>query len=142
METNEHTNKDITKTKQKRVWKKPYKIDFYADLRKQFMEELGILLNLTEDNNIVYKQLMDSNAIKQFIIDNEDKIKLYFHYYQWGYFKAGREENRMISSLIKNIYKHEGYIIYCKQITLKDNDNKSYISSKFIFYKNDTDEKL
>jgi hypothetical protein len=130
------SNDTTIKEKKKRNWYKPYKIDFHADLRKQFMDELSILLNLTEENNIVYKDLIDSEKIKNFINENEDKIKLYFNYYRWGYFKRNREETRMISALIKNIYKHEGYTIYCKQVTLKNKDNERYVCSKFIFYKN------
>ena len=130
-------NKETTK-KKKKLWTQPYKIIYYAEERKAFVNELSILLNINDENNIVYMENINDIIIQNFMKDNEEKIKLYFDFKDWSYFKRGREETRKFYALIKNIYKHEGYIIYCKKATLKNKDNTSYSTSKFIFYKPNT----
>ena len=114
---------------------RPFKISYYTDLRKQFVGELSSMLNINDDNNIVYMEQINDDKIQSFVLSNEDKIKLYFKYVNWSYYKRGREETRQFYALIKNIYKHEGYTIYCKKATLRDKQNNTYSTSKFIFYR-------
>jgi hypothetical protein len=134
-ENNSNDSLKENKKKKNKLWNKPYKVVFYEEQRIELINQLSILLNLNDDNNIVFVEQMNDLKIKEFIEVNEDKIKLYFDTRTWSFFKKNREETRLISALLKNIYKHEKYTIFSKKGTLKDKEGKSHSSYKYIFFK-------
>jgi len=114
---------------------KPSKEEHYKNEREEFLNELNNFLDLTDDNNIlIFNQINNNNELKTFIINNEDKIKKFFKYGKWGYFRKYDDNTKDLGTLIKNIYKHEKYTIYTKRITLKENDTKIN-ATQLIFYK-------
>ena len=114
---------------------KPSKEEHYKNERCGFLNELNDCLGLTDDNNIlIFNQINNNNELKTFIINNEDKIKKFFKYGKWGYFRKYDDNTKDLGTLIKNIYKHEKYTIYTKRITLKENDTKIN-ATQLIFYK-------
>ena len=111
--------------------KKTSKENNYINERNNFLNELNDCLGLTDDNNIlIFNQINTDNNLKLF----ENKIKKYFKYGKWGYFRKQENNTKDLGTLIKNIYKHEKYTIYTKRITLKENDTKIN-ATQLIFYK-------
>ena len=104
-------------------------------IRLEFLNELSAILNLNDDNNVVYMTQMTHPDLQHFIDTHEETIKSSFSYYSWSYYKKNRAETRSIHALIKNIYKHEKYTIFSKKVTLTDKDNKKFTCCQFIFYK-------
>ena len=114
---------------------KPSKEEHYINEREEFLNELNIFLGINDDNNtLIYNKINNNNELKTFIINNEDKIKKFFKYGKWGYFRKYDDNTKDLGTLIKNIYKHEKYTIYTKRITLKENDTKIN-ATQLIFYK-------
>jgi len=110
---------------------KPSKEDYYKNERLFFINELNDCLGLNDDNNSILIYELNNNIIQDFIKNNEYKIKKYFKYSRWGYY---RTDNKNLSSLIKNIYKHEKYDIFTKRVNIK-NDNNIIQTIQLIFYK-------
>jgi hypothetical protein len=110
---------------------KPSKEDYYKNERLLFINELNDCLGLNDDNNSILIYELNNNIIQDFIKNNEYKIKKYFKYSRWGYY---RTDNKNLSSLIKNIYKHEKYNIFTKRVNIK-NDNNIIQTTQLIFYK-------
>jgi len=114
---------------------KPSKEEHYINEREEFLNELNNFLGINDDNNtLIYNKINNNNELKTFIINNEDKIKKFFKYGKWGYFRKYDDNTKDLGTLIKNIYKHEKYTIYTKRITLKENDTKIN-ATQLIFYK-------
>ncbi len=114
---------------------KPSKEEHYINEREKFLNELNNFLGINDDNNtLIYNKINNNNELKTFIINNEDKIKKFFKYGKWGYFRKYDDNTKDLGTLIKNIYKHEKYTIYTKRITLKENDTKIN-ATQLIFYK-------
>jgi len=114
---------------------KPSKEEHYINERDAFLNELNDFLGINDDNNtLIYNKINNNNELKTFIINNEDKIKKFFKYGKWGYFRKYDDNTKDLGTLIKNIYKHEKYTIYTKRITLKENDTKIN-ATQLIFYK-------
>ena len=111
------------------------KIIHNEKLRLEFLTQLNNILNLNDNNNIVYMAQLTHPDLQRFIEDNEDTIKACFKYNNWSWYKKSRSESRLIHVLIKNIYKHEQYTIYTKKVTLRDENDKPFICCQFIFYK-------
>ena len=110
------------------------KEELYKNERLEFFNELNNFLGLTDDcHTLIFNKINNDNELKQFIIDNEIKIKKYFKYGKWGYFRKTSKQKE-IAYLIKNIYKNFNYIIHTKLINLKDNDN-IIKATQIIFYK-------
>lgn len=117
--------------------KKKYKLTkrkLYKNERQDFLNELNNFLNLTDDNNTLLSNTINNDdKLQKFIDDNQHKIKTFFKYCKWGYFR-NTENKKDLSALIKNIYKEQDYTIFSKPFTIKNSDN-NILTTQLIFYK-------
>jgi|SaaInlStandDraft_6_1057023.scaffolds.fasta_scaffold147108_2 hypothetical protein len=119
----------------KKTRNKSTKKQLYKEERKQFLEDLNKIINIDDEHNtIIVYSINNSFELKDFISNNQDKIKKIFNYSRWSYFIKDRNAKSEISSLIKNIYKHEKYDIFTKRVNIK-NDNNIIQTTQLIFYK-------
>jgi len=119
----------------KKTRNKSTKKQLYKEERKQFLEDLNKIINIDDEHNtIIVYSINNSFELKDFISNNQDKIKKIFNYSRWSYFIKDRNNKSEISSLIKNIYKHEKYDIFTKRVNVKD-DNNIIQTNQLIFYK-------
>ena len=114
---------------------KSTKKQLYKEERNQFLEDLNEIININDEHNtVIVYSINNSFELKDFISNNQDKIKKIFNYSRWSYFIKDRNNKSEISSLIKNIYKHEKYDIFTKRVNVKD-DNNIIQTNQLIFYK-------
>jgi len=114
---------------------KSTKKQLYKEERNQFLEDLNKIININDEHNtVIVYSINNSFELKDFISNNQDKIKKIFNYSRWSYFIKDRNNKSEISSLIKNIYKHEKYDIFTKRVNVKD-DNNIIQTNQLIFYK-------
>ena len=66
---------------------------------------------------------------------NEEKIRKTFKTSSWSFYKKARYQTRQISSLIKNLYKHELYTIHSKQVSKKKDNGEKYTTIQLTLYK-------
>ena len=113
---------------------KPSKDILYKNEREEFLNELNIFLDLTDDNNTLFSNTVNNDVkLQDYINKNEDKIKKYFKYGKWGYYR-NTTNKKDLSALIKNIYKYQKYTIFTKPFTIKNNNN-NILTTQLIFYK-------
>lgn len=131
-----NSKKNSKKSKGKTGAGRPRKEIAYKTEREGVIDELNIILGITETNNIFYLSLIDDDAAKQRqILDLEAKIKLYFNYSHWPFFSKDIKKRKCLS-LIKSIYKDMHYtmtpILKAVMINNKKHHRTGYIVEKNI----------
>lgn len=125
----------IDNIKEKKTRIKPTKFAYHAEERTAFLNELNIILNINDDNNIIYMDELENPTLIEFININEEKIRKTFKTSSWSFYKKARYQTRQISSLIKNLYKHELYTIHSKQVSKKKDNGEKYTTIQLTLYK-------
>jgi hypothetical protein len=102
------------------------KINLYIEERNNILNELLIILNITEVNNSFFLHDLDINIDKQNrILELEPCIRKYFASRAWSCF-ANRNIKRKVLSIIKNIMKEMNYNIMSKRKQIKNNNETYY----------------
>jgi hypothetical protein len=113
---------NICVTKKIRKGGPPKKKDTFVNERKNIIQQLDDMLNMTEKNRLLCTNDI-SNKTKNKIINMIPEIKKFFCVTRWTFFKSGEDETiSNCLSLIKSIYKDEGYDIETISTTKTKND--------------------
>ena len=111
------------------------KEELYTEERKMIIENINVLIGLNKNKySVIYADLTENEELKNYLITNLDLIKKYYMCGTWSYFVSHLhkyEKNEV--SLMKSIYKSDGFIITSKSKTLvKNNIKKNYTELYFI----------
>ena len=118
-------NNDLNNESNKKVRRN--KKQLFTVERKIIVDKLKEIIKLEENNNmILYDDLVENIELKEYLINNTDLIKKYYSCSSWGYFTNHLhgifEQNEI--TLMKSIYKEDGYKIISRQKILLRNDIK------------------
>ena len=123
---NSDKNTDDNNSESKKKVRRNKKQLFVVE-RKAIIDKLSKIIKLEENNNVVvYDDLVENMELKEYIIENIENIKKYYSCSGWGYFTNhlhGILDKNEIT-LMKSIYKDEGYKIISRQKTLLRNNTK------------------
>lgn len=115
------------------------KTDKFKNEQLEVLNEIKKILNITNENQIIYfNNINNDNEIKNKIIQLENKIKIYFKFSTWTYFKnLYNNKDREISSLIKSVFKACDYrAVRVKLYDDKEKNNNNDDVNLYIFRKN------
>lgn len=101
---------------------RPLKKNTYENERKNIILKLNAILNITKEQKYFKLDNIDLEKQKK-ILALESKVQKYFLYAKWPYFK-GTRSNAPFLSLLKSIYKSEGYKVQTMS-ALKRKDDKT-----------------
>ena len=103
----------------------PKNVDNYENERKEILQKILNILEITSTNKMVSLKKLDENLEKQQqIINLVPDIKKYFICSKWNYFRnKTRDFKRKYLSLIKTIMK-EMNIKMCSTITTNNQENE------------------
>ena len=99
---------------------------YYVE-RKIIINKLSEIIKLDENNNAVfYDDLVENMELKEYLINSLELIKKYYSCASWGYFTIHLHGNikKDEVTLIKSIYKNDGYRIASKLKTISKNGIK------------------
>ena len=113
----------------------PKSIDKYTNERKDILQKIFNILEISDNNKTVSLKKLDEDENKQnSIIELENDIKKYFLCSRWTYFSnKNREFKRSYLSLIKAIMKDLNIKMTSSTLIKKTNDNKTKCETFYIF---------
>jgi predicted RNA-binding protein with RPS1 domain len=113
----------------------PKNINKYTNERKEILQKILNILEITDKNNILsLKELDENNKKQKNIIDLEPDIKKYFLCSRWTYFSnKNRQFKRNYLSLIKAIMKDMNIKMVSSTLVKKNSDNTSKCETFYYF---------
>ncbi len=112
----------------------PKSIDQYSNERKDILQKMLVILDLSENNKMISLQTLDNDLEKQQkIMDLIPDIKKYFVCSRWTYFcNKNQEIKRNYLSIIKAVARDMNVKITSSTIVKKEN-NKNKRETHYIF---------
>jgi hypothetical protein len=113
----------------------PKSIKKYENERKEILQKIFNILEITDDNKMVSLKKLDGDENKQnSIIELEPDIKKYFLCSRWTYFcNKNRDIKRGYLSLIKAIMKNLNVKMTSSTLIKKIDDTKTKCETYYIF---------
>jgi len=113
----------------------PKSIEKYTNERKDILQKIFNILEITDNNKIISLKKLDEDKNKQkSIIELENDIKKYFLCSRWTYFSnKNREFKRSYLSLIKAIMKDLDIKMTSSTLIKKIDNNKTKCETYYIF---------
>jgi hypothetical protein len=113
----------------------PKTVDQFANERKEIVNKIFNILEITPTNKIILSKKLDENIEKHNkIINLETEIQKYFICSKWNYFNnKKRDFKRKYLSLIKSVMKEMGINFYSSLVSKKGDDNKFKRETIYIF---------
>ena len=103
------------------------KKELYYIERKMIINKLSEIIKLEENNNAVfYDDLVENMELKEYLINSVELIRKYYSCASWGYFTTHLHGNikKDEVTLMRSIYKNDGYRIASKLKTISKNGIK------------------
>jgi hypothetical protein len=113
----------------------PKSIDKYTNERKDILQKIFNILEISDNNKTFSLKKLDEDENKQnSIIELENDIKKYFLCSRWTYFSnKNREFKRSYLSLIKAIMKDLDVKMTSSTLIKKIDDNKTKCETYYVF---------
>ena len=113
----------------------PKTIDQFTNERKEVVQKIFNILEITPTNKIILSKKLDEDIEKQNkIINLETEIQKYFICSKWNYFNnKKRDFKRKYLSLIKSVMKEMNINFYSSLVSKKSVDNKFKRETIYIF---------
>jgi len=130
-------NKNNADTKNKKMTKS----ERYKKEREEFVNELEQIMGLSESNRgVLLYDLEHNEPLNKYLKDKIVDIQKFYKCGTWNYFVKQHQNNGDVDeiSLIKSIFKNEGYeVITKKKISERNGIKKQYVNLNFLkIYKN------
>ena len=101
------------------------KRELYKKERIEIISKLLKLMNLKSDNSILYTELQNNEILKNELRILTNNIKKIYKCSTWGYFVSlNKGEQGDEITLLKAIFKSDGYKIFSKDVTDEYNNIK------------------
>jgi hypothetical protein len=134
MQVERDINDEISDNSKKKTRVRPTRIDKYKMERNNLINNLEILMNLTEKKRgILLYDLEQDILLKKYLKEKIPEIKKIFKCGCWNYF-IQKEEDRNEIGLLKSIFKNEGFKILSKRKYMDINGVKKQFNILY-FYK-------
>jgi hypothetical protein len=134
MQVERDMNDEISDNSKKKTRVRPTRIDKYKMERNNLINNLEILMNLTEKKRgILLYDLEQDILLKKYLKEKIPEIKKIFKCGCWNYF-IQKEEDRNEIGLLKSIFKNEGFKILSKRKYMDINGVKKQFNILY-FYK-------
>ena len=114
------------------------KEQFFSVERKEIISKLNDIIKLEKNNNfVIYDDLVENIELKEYLINNVELIKKYYSCSGWGYFTTHLHGNikKDEVTLMKSIYKNDGYKITSKSKTMVRHDGIKKKCTELYFIK-------
>ena len=131
---NNNSDSSVETKKIKRTRNRPCKSERFLQERKEIINKLNSIIGINEkDNNVCLFDLENNYILKEYLLNNIEKIREYYKTGTWGYFSKDLSKGMGNEiSLLRAIYNNSNYkITSSRKIATKNGVKKLYTQLYF-----------